>query len=128
RVAVAAERRIGRRIGGVASCVAVSQPVGALVPGLAAVGSGPNKVVPREIDKWRLPASSTVRGLVSRAGRGVIDGKPLAVRSWTAARAADEVLLVRRPGVRGSGDGDPLARQRPEVGEVLLTAAVERDV
>src|SRR5207249_2129666 len=76
RVAVAAEWRVGRRVGRVPDSVAVAQAVRALVPGLAPVRTGADEVVPGQVDERR---RTRVRRLVGRAGRGVVDGEPLPV-------------------------------------------------
>src|SRR5258705_6225 len=103
----------------------VVDPIGAVVPLLTRVGSWTSQVVPHEIDERSLAARGAVGGLVRRGRRRVINGEPLAVGAGAAAAAAEKVLLVGGARVRRARHPDPLARERPQVGEVLRSAAFE---
>ena len=117
------QRHRGALVGGP---VHEDQAVGALVPLGAAVRAGSDEVVVFEIDERSRPG---VRGLVGRPRRGVVDREPLAVGARReVATAWIDVLLIGRARVRRTGDRDAQACERVEIGEVLLSAAIECDV
>ena len=131
RIAVAAERAVSRLAGrgdergallvGVRR-VGVCETVEALVPLLAAVGARSDEVVVGLVDERR---RAGVGGLMRRRRCGVVDREPRTVGAGARATAG-EVLRGRRTAVGRRRDA--IAGQRVEVDEVLLAAAVERDV
>src|SRR5207244_6253021 len=100
----------------------VVEPVKALVPLRPAVRPGADEVVVGGIDERRGPG---VRGLLRRPRRRFIDGEPRPVRT-EASSAAENVLCCG--GAAVGGRGDAVARERVEVDEVLLAAAVEVEI
>ena len=131
RIAVSAERRVWRGLaqhGRIArDRLGVVESVCALVPLRAAVwvvaARDQAEVVVVQVDERRRPGVRR-RGL--DAG-GVVDGQPLAVRARAGRLAAARgAVLHGRPTV--ARRGDPQARQRVQVGEVLLGVVVELEL